>query len=325
MNSMKLTSLPIPLSKAACEHAAKFAAEQSTPFKKKCVYLNTLAVCAVHDYCKWIEIETNLTQGDCWQPGLRAVLDVADLEVPGIGKLECRPVLPGEESFTIPLEATSDRTGYIAVQFHEQLDSVDLLGFALSPVTDEPIIEPLEIPLTSLLSLDSLLNFLYPEESIVNLREWLERFFRQHEWQTLEELVPRRFRNSPSGSRSAVGGNFSVPSEIETQVNAVSRAKLIELKQVEKNVILVVQIISITTEENVLNIRLRLYPDDSSDYLPRNLKITALDETGSVVLESQPRHENVWTELELLDCHPNERFSVRISLGDYSVTEEFCI
>jgi hypothetical protein len=63
---------------------------------------------------------------------------VADLVLPNVGKLECRPVLPAEIAFEIPLEVIIDRIGYVAIQFHQKLDSVDLLGFAPAITSEEP-------------------------------------------------------------------------------------------------------------------------------------------------------------------------------------------
>ncbi|GAB4131684.1 MAG: hypothetical protein Fur0046_00810 [Cyanobacteria bacterium J069] len=326
MNIMELASLPIPLNQTAFQHAAQFAAEQATPGKGKRVYLNTLAVCAVQTYLNWLEIDTALDEGDCWQPGLRTVLDVADLVVPGVGTLECRPVMPGETALTIPPEANQDRIGYVAVQFHEQLDAVELLGFVRGFHQNEEgvLAEPMTVPLDELLPLDSLLDALQPDLAIVNLRDWLMGLFRQDEWRSPEALITSH-RTLRSGSRNTTSGSFSVPPAIDAQINSVSRAKAIEFQQLEKRVILVVQVISITTEENTLNVRLGLYPDQSSDQLPRNLQITVLDETGDVLLDSRPKSGSGWAEVQLCNCHPGDRFSVRIALGEYSKTEEFCI
>jgi hypothetical protein len=326
MNAMELTNLSIPLSQTSFQHAAQFAAEQATPGKGKRVYLNTLAVCAVQTYLTWMEIDTSLAEGDCWQPGLRAVLDVADLVLPDMGTLECRPILPGETTMTIPPEATQDRLGYVAVQFHKQLDAVELVGFArgVPAAEDDAPAGPVVLPLGELLSLDSLLDVLHPELAIVNLREWLMGQFRHPEWRSPETFVTSH-RNMRSGSRNTTGGSFSVPPDIDAQINSVSRAKAIEFQSLDKQVVLVVQVISITTEENTLNVRLRLYPDSSADQLPRNLQITVLDESGAAILDSRPKSGSGWTEVELCDCHPGDRFSVRIALGDDSRTEEFCI
>ncbi len=326
MNTVELIGLPIPLSQDAFESAAQFAAEQATPGKGKRVYLNTLAVYAVQTYLNWLELNTSLAEGDCWQPGLRAVLDVADLVLPGMGRLECRPVLPGETAMTLPLEAAQNRLGYVAVQFHEQLDAVDLLGFVRGVpfAEDDAPLEPMTVPLSELLPLDSLLDVLHPDLAIVNLREWLMGQFRHPEWRSPEAFVASH-RTMRSGSRNATGSGFSVPPDIDAQINSVSRAKAIEFQALEKQVVLVVQVISITTEDNTLNVRLRLYPDASSDQLPRNLQITVLDETGAVIVDSRPKSGSGWTEVELCDCQPGDRFSVRIALGEDSKVEEFCI
>jgi hypothetical protein len=137
MNSTDTPLLTVPLGREAHATARQFTAEilqlvaeQDRHQVAKRVYLNTLAVYAVHSYLTWQAYETDITQGDRWHPVLRARWDVADLVITGIGKLECRPVWEEETVLTLPTEVTSDRIGCIAVQFGEQLNSGKLLGFA---------------------------------------------------------------------------------------------------------------------------------------------------------------------------------------------------
>lgn len=69
MNSTEIDyTVKIPLGSEAHKWAQQFATEQTTPQKGKKVYLNTLAVYAVHTYLSWFQIETNLAQSDSWQP-----------------------------------------------------------------------------------------------------------------------------------------------------------------------------------------------------------------------------------------------------------------
>jgi len=149
--------LKIPLGIEAHRIAKQFASEQVTQQKRKQVYLNTLAVYAVHRYLQWLKIETDLSQSDSWHPVLCSRWDVADLLVPGIGKLECRPVLPGETVISLPLEATEDRIGYLGVQFSEQLDQAELLGFAEAVNASAP---PRQLLVSELQPLETLLNYL---------------------------------------------------------------------------------------------------------------------------------------------------------------------
>ncbi|MBD1854819.1 MULTISPECIES: DUF1822 family protein [Leptolyngbya] len=121
--------IEVPLTHEAHQWAEQFAAKQASVAKGKQVYLNTLAVCMVQDYLKWLSIPTDFTQGDCWHPGLRAKFDIADLVVPQVGKVECRSLLPDQTRFTLPPEVRRDRLGYVAVQFGETVNFARLLGF----------------------------------------------------------------------------------------------------------------------------------------------------------------------------------------------------
>jgi hypothetical protein len=160
MNSTEAPRLTVPLGTEAHRLAKQLATEtlQLAPASikrevAKRVYLNTLAVYAVYSYLKWQAYEPQLEQGDSWQPIICARWDVADLVLPGIGKLECRPLWFGESAIAIPLEATEERIGYVAVQFEEQLNSAKLLGFV-------PSVEALEIQIANLQTLDDFVDYL---------------------------------------------------------------------------------------------------------------------------------------------------------------------
>jgi hypothetical protein len=319
MTSTQPLSLSVPLGKDAHRWAVQFAAEQATPLKGKQVYLNTLAIYAVYSYLKWLSVETALTQSDSWQPGLRAIFDVADLVLPNVGKLECRPVLPGETAFVLPPEVTQDRIGYVAVQFNQQLDSVQLLGFAPAIVTPEP---PEKLHLAELQSLDVLIDNIYqspielqepavkPEPSLVSLRQWLEGIFNE-DWQ-------------PSGLVLASNLRSITRLGLDAETSSVNRAKVINLGThlAHQAVVLVVQLTPTATES--VDIHLRVYPDGDSIHLPPNLQLIVLDEAGTVCMEAQARSTDNWMQLEF-SCQHEETFRVRVVLGEISVTEEFVV
>ncbi|XZN92339.1 MAG: DUF1822 family protein [Microcoleus sp.] len=156
VNSMDTYLLEIPLEQTARNLALQFASEQANPQKGKRVYFNTLAVWAVNYFLEWMELETDIDGGDSWHPGMRAVLDVADLVLPGIGKIECCPVLLGETAISLP-EVRENRIAYIAVEFAEPFDKVKLLGFI--PAV-EIVDETEEISLTNLQPVEELLDYL---------------------------------------------------------------------------------------------------------------------------------------------------------------------
>jgi len=323
MNSTETPYINVPLGREAHAIAGQFAAFQATQEKGKQVYLNTLAVYAVHSYLKWMEIEANLSQSDSWHPGLQSLSDVADLVLPDIGTLECRPVLPGEITVRIPPQATEDRIGYVAVQFSESLDEVQLLGFA-RPVNASK--EPQQIAIANLQPLDVLLDYI-PETSTstlpVHLSRWFENIF-EAGWQTVEALF------SPQAANPALSvRNAHQLGEINTENSAagVKRGKLINLGiQVAGNpVALVVTLIPAETDEEV-DMRLQVYPAGSQIHLPQSLQLIVLDETDETFpeLEATARSADNCLQLEF-SGQAGEQFSVKLALGDVSITQIFLI
>ncbi|MBW4665972.1 MAG: DUF1822 family protein [Cyanomargarita calcarea GSE-NOS-MK-12-04C] len=297
MNSTQPQRLSVPISKNAHRWAEEFAGEQDTPSKGKQVYLNTLAVYAVHSYLKWLNIETALNQGDSWHRCLRAIFDVADLVLPGVGKLECRPVLPQELGIILPTEVMQDRIGYMAVQFNQQLDSVELLGFAREAS------ETLQI--ANLQSLDTLMEAIHQQKQLVNLRQWVAGIFNP-DWQPVELLLAGNFRSSHTAIRALSS-------------NSMSRAKVIDL------VPQIVVLLQLTpTNSEVFDIRLRVYPGDNSIHLPPDLQLILLDEAGNTSMEAQAKSADDWMQLEF-SCQHEEKFSVKFVLGERSFTEQFAV
>jgi hypothetical protein len=132
LNEAKTSALPLPITHKARQIAQQFAMEQPTAQKADRVRFNTLAVCIVNDYLKMMGIPTHLSGGDSWNPILRLCADVADLEVIGVGRLECCAVRASDSTCLIPPEALSNRIGYVVVQIDELSWEAKLLGFALT-------------------------------------------------------------------------------------------------------------------------------------------------------------------------------------------------
>jgi len=139
-----------------CDLARKFAASQPNAEKNQQVYRNTLAVLAVNTFVQELRYETDLDAGESWHPVLRMFHNVADLVLPGMGKIECCPVQIGESAISLP-EVRENRIAYIAVQFAEPFNKVKLLGFI--PAV-EILDETEEISLTNLKPVEELLDYL---------------------------------------------------------------------------------------------------------------------------------------------------------------------
>lgn len=145
----------MPVTQAARRTAEQFALQHPSPEKAERVRLNTLAVWVVNDYLQLMDIPTELSAGDSWNPVMRLSDDVADLVVTGLGRLECRFILPGEQSCTIPPEVWFDRIGYMVVRIEESFREATLLGFM--PPSEEPL-EQVEV--AQLRSLDEFLDYI---------------------------------------------------------------------------------------------------------------------------------------------------------------------
>lgn len=127
MNSSQ--SIQIPLPEAAHAWARLFSSKQTDVPSGRKVYFNTLSGFAVDDYLQSLGIPTNLEGSDSWYPDATTPEDSADLELIGIGKIECRPILPTATDILFPESAHDDRIAYLAVRLAESLEFITIEGY----------------------------------------------------------------------------------------------------------------------------------------------------------------------------------------------------
>ncbi len=145
------SSTPIvPLDDTDRQTALQFAQQQPSPEKARQVYRNTLAVLTVKHCLDQLEIPTTLAESDCWNPFSRLAADVADLPLPGLGSLECRPVSPEESCCCVPMESRVDRIGYLVVQLAPPYWEAAVLGFSPQAIDENLCLKQLQ-PLEALL------------------------------------------------------------------------------------------------------------------------------------------------------------------------------
>lgn len=319
MKGKEMQKTEISLGIEAHRLAGKFAAEQATTERSKQVYLNTLAVYTVHRYLKWLGIETDLSQSDCWNPILRNRWNVADLVVPDIGKLECCPVLPGETTVSLPSEVTEERIGYLAIQFSDRLDQVQLLGF-----TQTAVAGVLEI--SRLLSLDELIDAISPShqtESLVNLANWFEGIF-DEVWKSIEELLnsqqlafnPRNLAlksSNPDDNNNKRGSQ-----EIIERVKEITLGLLADSQQLNL-------VVSIRKEKNQkLGCLFQVYPMNIGEYLPVGLKLKVILESGEAERKVEPGETKESLKIRLTE-RPGKLITVQVNLNNDLVTENFIL
>ncbi len=295
MNSQEIELLEIPLGIEAHRHARQFAAEQTTNEKSKQVYLNTLAVYAVHRYLQWLQIETDLSQSESWHPVLRRQRNVADLCLPGIGNLECCPVLPGETSLYLPPKMTEDRIAYLAVGLNESLTEATLLGF-INRVSQETL------PLSQL---DSLEDFLEQIKSLepVYLRQFFEGIFNQG-WKPSKLAIRQPAIRFEKNSQLIAVKQIN----LGTQLSDCPLDLILTLtKKPSQDICIEVQVCS-----------------SESKRLPEGLKLILIDESGGTFYEvSTEINDNTLQTPRAFTGEPKERFTLRVILDEASFTEYF--
>lgn len=294
-------TITIGLGLEAHSQAEQFQRYHGDPLKAKQVYLNTLAVYAVNVYLQCREFDTDLEKSASWDPVMQILMDVADLEVKNRGKLECRPVLADAEAVCVPAEVWAERIGYVAVQLSESLREATLLGFVEK-------VARTELPLNQLRSLQELPGYLNKIRPLVNLSQWFEDIF-EAGWQAVETLL--------SSEPTELAFSFRGALEVD-----VRRCKLIELGMPGQSVAMIV---SLTEEsEQEIHISVEVQPRKGHTYLPSNLQLIVLDEDGETVIDAHARSDNQNILLEF-GGEPGDRFSVKVALGDFSVTEYFVV
>ncbi len=320
-------ALPLPITQNARRSAEQFADQQPTPKKAEQVRLNTLAVLVVNDYMQMMGMPTDLKASDSWNPIIRLLANVADLEISGIGRIECRAIKSQDSFCHIPPEVWSDRIGYVVVQIDEQSSEGTVLGFTPTADTEE-------LPISQLRPVDDLIDHFHqpiaqPRSQVVqrtrvNLSQWLDNVV-ETGWQTLESL--ENLLNPPEpifAFRSAgLDSTEALPLEENLDVG-IRRAKLIDLGLLLAGSPVALVVALVPGSELKENISLKVYPTGSQTYLPPNLTLTVLDTSGTVFLEAQARQIDNYIQLQFSGV-PGEQFSVEVALGDARIIEDFTI
>jgi Protein of unknown function (DUF1822) len=302
-------ALPLPIDRTARHTAQKLAQQQPNSQKAEQVLLNTLAVFTVNYYLDLMSIATNWQKSDSCNPVIRLCANVADLELPGIGRLECRPVRSSQDFCYIPNETWDERVGYVVVQIDEELLEAKILGFVREVQTEQ-------LPLSQLQPVEALIEYLEQQKqpavlTLTNLSQWFNSVV-DASWQTVESLLSQPLLRPMYAFRGS-----------ET-MSGTRRAKLIDLgiQIANQPVMLIVEINPQLNQQT--NIRLQLHPTGSQVYLQSGVELKVLDEFGGVFLEAQARSADNYIQLQF-SGEAGEQFSVKVGLDDASIIEHFVI
>lgn len=310
-----------PISTVAHRLAAAWSIQQATPEKSQQVFLNTLSVSFMNFYLECMGFETDLEASDSWNPVKQTLMNVADLLIKNLGKLECRPVLENAQFVYVPPEVQSNRIGYVAVEISASFQSAKLLGFFQDVSIDNLSINQLQ-PIDNLLQHLEFLELqntqLLPEkldlyhQNIVPLKNWFENIF-EFGWSTIESLA----LTEPA---------WQFRSGEEEVQKYVERAKLINFG-IKANREALGIVVKVSHDENncdEMKIIVELHPSNHQEHLPESLHVMILDEEGTTVMEAKAKKDNKKITLEF-NATVGDNFSVKIDLADVSIIENFAV
>jgi Protein of unknown function (DUF1822) len=318
-------AVPLPITQGMLAIAQRFASEQPTEEKADRVRSNTLAVLVVNDYLQWLGIETDVEASDSWNSGVRLCADVADLDLPNLGRLECRPITQFQTICSVPSEVLTSRIGYVVVQLDEANGQAHLLGFTPS-IAQEALLtsqlQPAESFIDHLQELKqtAIRVSVQPRSNRIKLGQWWNEIW-ETGWQAVETLL-NSTELTPAMSFRSNHDLESIEVESSVQKDTICQAKLIDLgmQLAGCSVVLIVEIGR--DAEGTLDVVLQVHPCHFQAYLPPDLQLLVLDDSETVFMEVQSRSADNYIQLQF-SGKPGESFSVKVALGEASITENF--
>jgi Protein of unknown function (DUF1822) len=257
---------------------------------------------------------------------------------------------------TVPPEVQTDRLGYLAIAIDESRLMATLLGFTPSLVAGAIALDRLQSLDAFLAHLDALVQSQVVREP-VPLNRWLQGAF-SPEWQDIESLlVSTQSASIPSTPQwwqtlatsldtwlqpppARLGWQFrgtanTLPidrPQPEQQAQRrlfpepqAARAKLLDLGMQlgDRKVALLV---AITQDlDRKVSIFVKLHPTYRDRYLPANLRLALLSETGETLQDVVSRHLDLCIQLLPFKVFPDTQFSLQVALDEMSWIEAFAV
>lgn len=309
------SALLLPISLTIRTTAQQFASEQPTLEKAEQVRLNTIAVSVVNDYLQMLGVKTNLANSDSQNPVLRLCANVADLDIPKIGRLECRPMKTSEDFCVIPPDVWHSRIGYVMVQINQDYTEAKLLGFTPTvhqETLSESDLQPIEEIFTHL---HYLKNTTTPQ---TNLSRWFDHLF-DVGWEAYQTLINSHHVTPAFNFRGAALAE-PIKSNEWRSIIEIRRGKLITFSH--HTVILVINLKAIL--EDRVEINVQVHPTEFELYLPLGLQVMICDHADHLFMEAQARQTDNGIQL-IFTGEIGEYFKIRLALGHHSFIEHFVI
>ncbi len=320
LSNLSASSLPLALT--AHRRAQAFQRRHSLPAVQKRVYLNTLAAYAGATYLEMRGYDIDLNHSYSQDPAQQTLMDVADILVDGVGRLECRPVLPDATEMAIPAEVGRDRVGYLAIQLDESLRQATLLGFATTlPVPTHDLIS---IPLADLRSPEELGIYLEQQAAgivPVRLSRWLQQTV-ETGWQAVSDTVAELTAPTPTFAFRSSSTAETNAAEAGTQpVPNIGQSKPVTLGTGADAVTVTLLLGLIPQAGDDIEVWVQISPTIGQTRLPAALRLAILDASDAAVMQAEARDTEA-IQLKFVAAIA-EQFSVQVALGERTFTQSF--
>lgn len=150
--------------------------------------------------------------------------------------------------------------------------------------------------------------------SVNNLSNWFQNIF-DAGWQSLDRVLNPEslnltfaFRQRDAIKEVSVGGIKVI--DLGMQLGNQSVALLVGLTQ---------------EDEQKVSIRIQLHPATGGDYLPPNIKLALVSQSGATLQEFKSRTQDNFIQLKRFTCPIGKSFKIEVAVNNFSITEDFAI
>lgn len=282
-------SMPLPVGKIARRRARTYADQYFIPDTRE-IYLNTLSVLIADTYFQMLNFQTNLIRAERWNAAYRLWGEATELELVGLGNMECRTVWAGQTIIILPPDTWDDRIGYLFIEIAASEKVAKLVGFLPASSLRTP---EAEVIINDLQSIDQMIDYLIDLENsspvthqTTYLRSWLNNIYRMDWEPAMRDL------------------------SMATGQKKISLAKQVFVLQVSMS------------QGNDELICIRVTIRSESGFLPKGLKVSVPDEHEiHTEIVNRPA-DLIMIPLEFLD---GEEFWVELQMGNDYIKEYFIV
>lgn len=300
LNVLQDLAIPFPITASFRHQARAYAAQYFIPNIQQRIYLHTLAVFVADAYFQILGFETNLNRPERWDVIKRLWSEANELELLGLGNLECCVIAREQEKIILPFDIVSNNIGYLFIEIADSEKEAVLMGFLPAFDTKHE-----ELQITDLQSMDDLIDSLseketsllvetaeideisleFTEKKITYLRNWLNNIY-EGDWQP----ATRDLRNATCKKNISLAGQIF---KMQLSISQNNHDQLIFVT------------VTIQGENTFLPMGMQVSVPDESD-----IHTETVNETGDLIkipLELSP-DEEFWVELRIGETFIREYF-----------------